>query len=66
VSRIRAPTLVIAGTEDHATPAEDGRFIADHVPNGRYVELPAAHLSNVQAASAFTQALMQFLTGRME
>jgi len=66
VSRIRAPTLVIAGTEDHATPAEDGRFVAERVPNAHYVELPAAHLSNVQAASAFTQALMQFLTGRME
>ena len=66
VSRIRAPTLVIAGTEDFATPAEDGRFVAEHVPNAHYVELPAAHLSNVQAASAFTQALMQFLTGRME
>ena len=35
-------------------------------PEARYVELPAAHLSNVQAAPAFTQALMQFLTGRTE
>ena len=66
VGRIRAPTLVIAGTEDQATPAADGRFIAEQVPKARYVELPAAHLSNVQAAPAFTQALMQFLTGRME
>ena len=66
VGRIRAPTLVIAGTEDFATPADDGRFVAEHVPNARYVELPAAHLSNVQAAPAFTQALMQFLTGRTE
>jgi hypothetical protein len=30
------------------------------------VELPAAHLSNVQAAPAFTQALLSFLTGRKE
>ena len=66
LGRIRAPTLVIAGTEDLATPAADGRFVADHIANARYVELPAAHLSNVQAAPAFTQALMQFLTGRKE
>jgi 3-oxoadipate enol-lactonase len=66
VGRIRAPTLVIAGSEDFATPAAEGRFIAEQIPNARYVELPAAHLSNVQAAPAFTQALMQFLTGRME
>jgi 3-oxoadipate enol-lactonase len=66
VGRIRAPTLVIAGTEDFATPAADGRYVADQIPNARYVELPTAHLSNVQAAPAFTQALMNFLTGRME
>ena len=66
VGRIRAPTLVIAGTDDFATPAAEGRFVADQIPQARYVELPAAHLSNVQAAPAFTQALMQFLTGRTE
>ncbi len=64
--RIHAPTLVIAGTDDLATPADDGRFAADHIVKARYVELPAAHLSNIQAAPAFTQALVQFLTGRME
>jgi 3-oxoadipate enol-lactonase len=66
VGRIRAPTLVIAGTDDLATPAAEGRFVAEQVPHARYVEVPAAHLSNVQAAPAFTQALLQFLTGRME
>ena len=33
---------------------------------GRYVELPATHLSNVQSAPGFTQALVQFLSHRME
>jgi 3-oxoadipate enol-lactonase len=66
VGRIRAPTLVIAGTDDLATPAAEGRFVAEQVPHAHYVEVPAAHLSNVQAAPAFTQALIQFLTGRME
>jgi len=66
VGRIRAPTLVIVGTEDFVTPAAEGRFVAEQIPQARYVELPAAHLSNVQAAPAFTQALVQFLTGRTE
>ncbi len=66
VARIRAPTLVIVGTDDFATPAAEGRFVAEQIPQARYVELPAAHLSNVQAAPAFTQALMHFLTGRTE
>ena len=62
--RIHVPTLVIAGTEDHVTTSGDARFIVDEIRNARYVELPAAHLSNIQAASAFTQALVQFLAGR--
>jgi len=62
--RIRAPTLVIAGAEDNVTTPDDARFIVDEVRNARYVELQAAHLSNIQAASEFTHALVQFLTGR--
>lgn len=63
LQRIRAPTLVIGGTEDRSTPPADARFIAEQVPDGHYVELPASHLSNIQAAPAFTQALVQFLKG---
>ena len=44
----------------------EGRYAADHIPRARFVELQATHLSNVQAAPAFTQALLQFLTDRTE
>jgi 3-oxoadipate enol-lactonase len=64
--RIHVPTLVIAGTDDLVTPPDEGRFAADRIHGARYIELPAAHLSNIQAAPAFTQALVQFLTGRLE
>ena len=66
LGRIHAPTLVIAGTKDAVTTPDDGRYIVEHVRGARFVELPAAHLSNIQAAPAFTQALVQFLTNRME
>jgi 3-oxoadipate enol-lactonase len=59
---IRAPTLVIAGSKDPATPPADGRFIADSIPGARYVELDAAHLSNLEAPEAFTAALVGFLS----
>ena len=62
--RIRAPTLVIAGADDSVTTPSDLHFIADEIRGARYVELHASHLSNIQAAPAFTQALLQFLTGR--
>jgi 3-oxoadipate enol-lactonase len=61
VRAIRAPTLVVAGTQDPATPPADGRFLADAIPEARYVELPAAHLSNIEAAEPFTRTVAQFL-----
>jgi pimeloyl-ACP methyl ester carboxylesterase len=66
LGRIRAPTLVITGSDDVSTPPEVGRYIADHVRGARYIELAAPHLSNVQAAPAFTHELLQFLSGRLE
>ncbi len=60
-SRIAVPTLVIAGTHDLVTSPADARFLADHIVDAHYVELPAAHLSNIEAPSAFTSALIEFL-----
>jgi 3-oxoadipate enol-lactonase len=62
IARVAAPTLVIAGTHDISTPPADGRFLAERIGNAQYVELPAAHLSNIEAAPAFTQALIGFLS----
>jgi 3-oxoadipate enol-lactonase len=64
VHRIHVPTLVIAGSQDVSTPAADARFLAEEIRGARYVELEAPHLSNIQAASAFTQALLHFLIER--
>ena len=61
IAAISAPTLVIAGTHDVATPAVDGRFLADRIEGSSYIELDAAHLSNIEAAPGFTAALLAFL-----
>ena len=61
VPRIGAPTLVIAGSSDASTPPADGRFLAERIPSARYLELNAAHLSNIEAAEPFTTALVRFL-----
>jgi len=60
-ARIAVPTLVIAGTHDVATPTAHGRSLAESIRGARYFELPAAHLSNVEAEAAFTQVLAEFL-----
>jgi len=62
ISSINAPTLVIAGAQDHATPPTDGQFLAGKIRGARYVELPAAHLSNVEAAAQFSSEVLRFLT----
>jgi 3-oxoadipate enol-lactonase len=62
LSAIRTPTLVIAGTHDPATTAADGRWLAQQIPGSRFVELNAAHLSNIEACDRFTAEITQFLT----
>ena len=58
---IRRPTLVITGTHDLPTPPADGRRMVQAIANARYVELDAAHISNIEAASAFTAAVVDFI-----
>jgi 3-oxoadipate enol-lactonase len=61
VQRITTPTLVIAGTGDIPTPPADGRYLAENIPGARYVELYAAHLSNLHQVEGFNQAVLAFL-----
>lgn len=62
LERISAPALVISGAHDPAIPLEHGQLIAQRVRGARLTELDASHLSNVEAAHAFTAAVLEFLT----
>jgi 3-oxoadipate enol-lactonase len=62
-SQVNAPTLVISGSHDPATPPEQGRLLASMIRGARYLELDASHLSNIEAASPFTAAVRGFLSG---
>jgi 3-oxoadipate enol-lactonase len=63
LAKIRVPCLVVAGTHDlSATPA-DGRLLAHTIPGAEYVELPTAHLSNVEARDEFNRHAVRFLLG---
>lgn len=59
--KIAVPTLVIGGTNDLATPPLLGEFLASAIPGARFLCLPAAHLSNIEAAPGFTSAVTKFL-----
>jgi 3-oxoadipate enol-lactonase len=62
LARIQAPTLVIAGTHDPATPPVLGEELHRSITGAGYVELPTAHLSNLEASDAFNAAVLRFLT----
>ncbi|MFD4694413.1 3-oxoadipate enol-lactonase [Streptomyces sp. NPDC058463] len=58
LSQVRAPTLVIAGREDPATPPAHAREIADGVADSTLVELPhASHLAPAERPQAVREAM---------
>ena len=60
--RIAAPTLVIAGKHDPATPPERGReMVEKQIKGAKLFEIDAAHISNVEQPKAFTEAVLNFL-----
>ena len=59
--RITAPTLVIVGKHDPATPPACGEAIAQQIKGAKLVALDAAHISNVEQPQAFTDAVLKFL-----
>jgi 3-oxoadipate enol-lactonase len=62
--KIAAPTLVIAGKHDPATPPEANEYISKHVPGAKFMLLDAAHLSNVEQPEAYANAVLGFLLAR--
>jgi 3-oxoadipate enol-lactonase len=61
VHSIRIPALIVAGLHDPVAPPQEGKLLTEQIEGAQYVELNAAHLSNVEAAEEFTSAVLRFL-----
>jgi 3-oxoadipate enol-lactonase len=61
---IKAPTLVIAGKQDGATPPAANEYISSHIPGANFALLDAAHLSNIEQQAGYTDAVLGFLLGK--
>ncbi len=61
VSAAATPTLVVYGTEDRSTTSAEAGFLLDQIKGSQALELHAAHLSNIEAATAFNAGVLQFL-----
>jgi 3-oxoadipate enol-lactonase len=61
---VSAPTLVLVGSEDPATPPDQAHAIADGIAGALLEVIPdAAHLVNVEQADSFNRSARSFLTG---
>jgi 3-oxoadipate enol-lactonase len=59
---IKLPTLILVGADDPGTPLAASQAMHERIKNSKLIILPKArHLSNIEAAEEFTQALLQFL-----
>lgn len=59
---IKAPTMVIAGRYDMSSSVQMAATIRAGIPNACLTILEAAHLSNIEAAYGFNEAVTGFLT----
>jgi 3-oxoadipate enol-lactonase len=58
---IKAPTLVIVGSQDVATPPSAGEAIQQQIKGARLIRVEAAHISNMEQPKAYTEAVLNFL-----
>jgi pimeloyl-ACP methyl ester carboxylesterase len=61
---IRVPTLVLHGARERNVPVEAGRYLAERIPEAKYVELPGAdHIPWGEDAELILDEVEEFLTG---
>ena len=64
LKEIKCPVLVLVGDQDHGTPVAMSEQIRDNLPGAKMqVIANASHISNVEQAEVFNQAIDTFLKG---
>ena len=60
---IRVPTLVLHKRDDQVVPLQEGKYIADHIPGAKFVELPGADHWPWIGHEEAVEEIQEFLTG---
>lgn len=61
---IHVPTLILHAVGDQDVHLGDARYLADHIPGAKYVELPAGdHIWWISHTEEIVAEIQQFLTG---
>jgi class 3 adenylate cyclase len=67
LSTVHVPTLVLHRTGDTFVPLAQGRYLAEHIPGARFVELPGTdHLYFVGDTGPLLDEVEVFLTGQRQ
>jgi 3-oxoadipate enol-lactonase len=61
LAKIKAPTLVIAGRHDPATPLDGNEFIRAHISGAGIAVLEAAHIANLEVPQVYADTVLGFL-----
>jgi class 3 adenylate cyclase len=62
---VRVPTLVVHHTDNPLISPESGKYVADHIPGAKYVELPGRNVHHfVEPWRESFQEVYEFLTGQ--
>ena len=62
LGRIKTPTLVLHGEEDHPIPLDRAERMAKAIPNAKFVAISAAgHTCNLEAPAPVNDAIDAFL-----
>jgi class 3 adenylate cyclase len=61
---VRVPTLVIHRSEDSYMRADHGRYLAEHIPDATYIEIPGRdHSPEFGDSAAIVARIEEFVTG---
>jgi class 3 adenylate cyclase len=62
---IRVPTLVVQHSDNAFVPPAKGKYIAEHIPDAKYVEVPGRNIHHiVEPWRPSFQEIAEFLTGQ--
>ena len=66
LSKIKAPTLVLAGEDDQLIPAENARRMAEHIPDSQIeIMSHAGHLIHMEQTEEFNKIIDEFFQARL-
>jgi class 3 adenylate cyclase len=63
LAEVRMPTLVLHARDNRFLRVEHGRYLADHIPDAKYVELPIADHVPWANGELYAGEIEEFLTG---